>query len=151
MNEKVRQQAGILVAAALAADGLLHAYWTTGGLWPAKDRRTLSRLILDTDKPSLFEPIVVGPLACLLFVASLTTLARVGKLGRLGKFIPNPVLQIGILVIAAGLLIRGLQGIGITIRGDSGTSFYKLNVLVYTPVCLALSAAAVSAACSEHP
>ena len=62
MNERNEKYAGTLVAGALAADGLLHAYWATGRPWPAKDRGTLARIALDLDEPSLFRPTVVGPL-----------------------------------------------------------------------------------------
>lgn len=151
MNERNRARAGTLVAGALAADGLLHAYWATGGVWPAKDRETLARLVLNTDRPSSFRPAIVGPLAGLLFLASSTTLARVRRLGRLGRLIPYPLLQTGVLAVAAGLLLRGAQGVWIGFQGDAGTAFYKLNLAAYTPACLLLSAATVAAARSGRP
>lgn len=145
MNERNRARAGTLVAGALAADGLLHAHWATGGVWPA-NRETLGRLVLDTDRPSLFRPAIVGPLAGLLFLASSTTFARVHRLGRLGRLVPYSVLQVGTMAVATGLLLRGAQGVWIALRGETGTTFYKLNLAAYTPACLLLSAAAVAAA-----
>lgn len=151
MNELTKGRAGILVAGALAADGLLHAYWATGRLWPARDRGTLARLVLNIDEPAVFRPTIVGPLSGLLFAASLTTLARVGRLGGFGTFAPYPLLQVGVLVVATGLSLRGAQGIWIMLRGERGTPFYKLNLAAYTPACLLLSAAAVAASRSERP
>ena len=151
MNERNKKRAGTLVATALAADGLLHAYWATGRLWPAKDRGTLARLGLDLDDPSLFRPAVVGPLAGVLFLASLTTLARVRRLGAFGRRVPYPLLQAGVLAVATGLLLRGAQGVWIALRGESGGPFYRLNLAAYTPACLLLSAAAMPAARSERP
>lgn len=148
VNEQTRERAGMLVAAVLAADGVLHAYWTTGAIWPAHDARSLSHAVLNTDIP--FKPTVVGPLACLLLLGALTALARVHRLGRLGQRIPDRVLQFGILVIAAGLLLRGVAGIGMALRGDTSTTFYRLNVMLYTPACLVLCAAAVAASCAER-
>ena len=145
MNEQNRERAGTLVAGVLAADGLLHAYWATGGVWPAKDRETLARLVLNTDRPSAFRPAVVGPLAGLLFVAASATLMRVGRLGRLGRLIPYPPRQSMVLAVAAGLLLRGAQGVWIALRGDPSTAFYRINLVAYTPACLLLFAAAFAA------
>lgn len=148
VNERIKERAGMLVAAILMADGLLHVYWTTGAIWPAHDARSLSQAVLNTDIP--FKPIVVGPLACLLLLAALTALARVHRLGGLGRRIPDWLLQFGILIIAAGFLVRGVAGIGMALRGDAGTTFYRLNVVLYTPACLALFAAAVAASRAER-
>ena len=152
MNERTKVRAGTLVAGTLAADGLLHAYWATGRLWPARVPRSLARLVLNIDEPSLFRPIIVGPLSALLFAASLTTLARVSSLGRFGKLVPYPLLQAGVLAVATGLSLRGAQGIWIALRDERGTPFYKLNLAAYTPACLLLSAAAaIVASRSERP
>ena len=147
LDERRKERAGMLVAAVLAADGLLHAYWTTGAIWPAHDARSLSQAVLNTDIP--FKPTVVGPLACLLLLAALTALARVHRLGALGRRIPDRLLQFGILLIAAGLLIRGVAGIGMALRGDVSPLFYRLNVVLYTPACLALFVAAIAASRAE--
>ena len=109
-----------MVAAVLAADGLLHAYWTTGRIWPARDSRTLALAVLNIDIP--FSPLVVGPLACLLFLAALLVLARVHRLGRLWRLIPDSFLQLGILIVAAGLLLRGVAGMGWVLGLGAGCS-----------------------------
>jgi hypothetical protein len=80
----------------------------------------------------------------LLFLAALTALARVHRLSGLGRRIPDRLLQFGILIIAAGLLVRGVAGIGMALRGDAGTTFHRLNVVLYTPACLALFAASTT-------
>ena len=150
MKERTKQRAGTVVAAVLAADGLLHAYWTTGRIWPARDPRTLALAVLNSDIP--FSPLVVGPLACLLFLAALLVLARVHRLSRLGRLIPDSFLQLGILIVAAGLLLRGVAGMGwvLGLGADRRTLFYKLNLIAYTPACLVLFAATVAAARSER-
>lgn len=148
MNERTKQRAGTLVAAILAADGLLHAYWATGARWPAHDERSLSRAVLNADVP--FTPIVVGPLACLLLLGAAMALARVDRLGRFGRRIPDPVPRFGILVVVTGLLARAAAGIAWVLTADTETTFYRLNATVYTPACLVLFAAAVTAARSER-
>lgn len=151
MNQRDKERAEILAAGALAADGLLHAYWATGRTWPARDRGKLGRLVLNLDEPALFGPAVVGPLSGLLFLASLATLARVRRLGALGRVILYPVLQACVLAVATGLSLRGAQGVWIALRKESGTPFYRLNLASYTPACLLLSAAAVAASRSARP
>lgn len=148
MNERTKERAGMVVAAVLAADGALHAYWTTGAIWPAHDARSLSHAVLNADVP--FTPIVVGPLACLLLAGAVTALARVDRLGRFGRRIPDPALQCGILLIAAGALARGMAGVALALRGETGTTFSRLNVALYTPACLVLCAAAVAASRVER-
>ena len=150
MNERTKQRAGILVAAVLAADGLAHLYGATGNTWPAPDPETLSLAVLNVNVS--FGPQVTIPLACLLFSGALTVLVRVHRLGKPGRLIPDSLLQLGTLVVAAGLLLRGVAGIGwvLGLGADPSTPFYKLNLIVYTPVCLALFAAALVAARTER-
>ena len=141
--------AGLLIAAVLAADGLLHLYWATGHLWPARDPKTLSRAVLNVDIS--FATPGVFALACALLLGAFTVLARVHSLGMLGQLLPAPLLQLGILVIAAGLLLRGLAGIvwALGLVAAKSELFYQLNLLLYTPVCLLLFAAAVIVAFSS--
>jgi hypothetical protein len=150
MKERTKENAGKLVAAGLAADGLVHVYWATGNIWPAPDMKTLSLAVLNMNVS--FGLFIVGPLACLLFCGALLVLARVHRLGKLGRMIPDSVLQLVILIIAAGLLLRSLAGIVwvLGLGADTSTTFYWLNLLAYTPFCLVLFAAAVAAARSKR-
>ncbi len=49
------------------------------------------------------------------------------------------------LVLATGFLLRGLLGIvwALGLLPSTSELFYKLNLLVYTPACLVLFAAAI--------
>ncbi|EFH82544.1 DUF3995 domain-containing protein [Ktedonobacter racemifer] len=148
MDQYVKELAGILVAIVLVADGLLHAYWATGRLWPAQNKLSLAKAVLNINKTRSFRPAVLVPLACLLFCGALIMLARVHYLGMFGQLIPSPLLQLGVLSVAVGLLLRGLAGIVWALRLAASRSemFYKLNLIVYTPVCLVLFVAAAAAA-----
>jgi Protein of unknown function (DUF3995) len=148
MNDLLKELAGIIVAAFFIADGLLHVYWATGRIWPAPDRLSLVRIVLNSNKAQLFEPATLIPLACLLFTAALIVLARVHHLGAFGRQLPEWFLQAGILAVAAGFLLRALAGIAwaLGLIGAKSKLFYKLNLLFYTPICLALFAAAALAA-----
>ncbi|WP_214415206.1 DUF3995 domain-containing protein [Sphaerisporangium fuscum] len=145
MEHRTRVRAGMLVAAALAADAAVHLYWTTGALWPAREARALSLAVLNFEVP--FTPRVLLPLAALLTAASLTMAAGVGRLGRLGRAVPRPLLRLGTLAIAAGTLLRGVFGVAWALGNgtDTSTPFYWLNVFVYTPLCLALFTATMIA------
>ncbi len=150
MSEQVKEFAGILVAVVLALDGLLHAYWATGQIWPTSNKLALVQAVLNTSKMRAWRPAILVPLAGLLLGGALLVLARVHRLGTLGQLLPEPLLQAGILAIATGLLLRGVAGIGWVLARASAKSklFYKLNVVVYTPICLILFIAAVVAASS---
>jgi hypothetical protein len=148
MSENMKELAGVLIAVVLFLDGLLHIYWATGHIWPARNPKALSLAVLNIDIS--FATPGVFALACALLLGACVVLARVHALGGPGRLIPALLLQLGILAIAIGLLLRGLAGIVWILRPKISRSklFYKLNLLAYTPVCLLLFAAAVFAALS---
>lgn len=148
MSPSLKELAGILVASVLIADGVVHTYWATGQRWPARDTLSLAQAVLNINTTRSFRPAVLVPLACLLFCGALIVLARVHHLGMFGQLIPGPLLQVGLLVVALGLLLRGLAGIVWVLRLVASKSelFYTLNLIVYTPVCLVLFVAAVATA-----
>ncbi|MBT2505454.1 DUF3995 domain-containing protein [Streptomyces sp. ISL-98] len=135
------------VAAVLATDGLLHLFWATGSTWPASDTRSLSYAVLGAEVP--FTPPVVLPLAALLFTAAalVTARARLGRSHRYGR-----LLQLGTVAVACGTALRGLVGVawacGVEAGLDpgAGDTFYWLNLALYTPLCLAMAAAAIGLA-----
>ncbi len=150
MNEHVQELAGILLAGVLALDGLLHAYWATGQTWPARTKLSLVQAVLNSSNTRAFRPLILIPLVVLLVCGALLVLARVHYLGMPGQLIPDSLLQLGILGVATGLLVRGVAGIGWALGLAPARSklFYRLNLLVYTPICLALFIAAVAVASS---
>src|SRR5258708_30007551 len=135
MSEHVKELAGIVVAAVLAVDGFLHAFWATGQIWPAKDQLALIQAVLNSNKTRLLRPTVLAPLASLLVLGALTVLARVHRLGMLGQLIPGPLLQVGILAVATGLLLRGMAAIGSALSPAPSTTkaVSKLTITGYTP------------------
>ncbi len=148
MNEQIKVVSGILVAVVLVADGLMHAYWATGGLWPARDRLSLVQAILNTNNVRTFRPPILIFLVCLLFCGVLLVLAQVHLLGTFGQLLPASLLQLGTLAIAAGLLLRGLACIvwALGLATAKSKQFYQLNLLVYTPLCFVLFVATIAVA-----
>ncbi|MDL4819012.1 DUF3995 domain-containing protein [Actinomadura opuntiae] len=132
--------AALLTAAVLGLDALLHVYWMTGRTWPARDVTTLSRGLLNADVP--FTPRVLAPLVLILSVGAVAVLARADViLPGLPGWLPAA----GAAAVAAGLALRAGAGLvwalGVGARKDS--VFYKLNLALYTPVCLLLTAATI--------
>lgn len=137
------RRAALAVAGTLAADAVLHIYWATGLTWPARDNRSLALAVLDADVP--FTPDVVLPLAAVLLTAAGLVLARERR-GRAGRF--GLGLQVATLAVAAGLSVRAVAGVAwaFGLGVDTSTPFYWLNLLLYTPLCIALAVAAIMVA-----
>ncbi|MFI6580886.1 DUF3995 domain-containing protein [Embleya sp. NPDC050493] len=129
------KRAGTAVAALLTADALLHAFWATGSTWPAGSTEALSQGLLNADVP--FTPRVLLPLCALLGTGAVGVYAHSrGRGGRISALITAAV--------AAGLAIRSTAGLvwAVGIGSDPGSTFHRLNLAVYTPVCLAFGYAA---------
>jgi hypothetical protein len=151
VNEHVQALVGgIAIAGVLALDGLLHAYWATGQTWPTRNKLSLVQAVLNSSNTRAFRPAILLPLAALLVCGALMVLARIHGLGPLGQLAPAPLLQLGLLVLATGFLLRGLLGIVwvLGLLSSKSELFYKINLLVYTPVCLILFVATVVVASS---
>ncbi len=129
----------VVVAMGYLAIAGLHAYWALGGFWPGTDRETLHRTVVGgapgRNSPG---PIATWIVAALLVGAALTVLGAAGLL-------PSPVsrawLRSAALVGAGVLAVRGLAGFfdtrlrPATVGGD----FARLNVRLYSPLCLMLA------------
>ncbi|GAA4223615.1 hypothetical protein GCM10022254_01110 [Actinomadura meridiana] len=127
-----------MVAAVLVLDALLHVYWMTGRTWPARDVSTLSRGLLNADVP--FTPRVLAPLVLALAGAGATVLAQADViLSGLPGWLPLA----GTFVVAAGVGVRALAGVAwaLGMGAERGSTFYRLNLVLYTPLCLVLVAA----------
>ncbi|MBB5079476.1 DUF3995 domain-containing protein [Nonomuraea endophytica] len=112
------------VATILGVDALAHLYWLIA---PASDPRALSMAVLNMDVP--FTPRILLPLI-LLLTAAATAIVAVSR-GRGGW----PAKSV-VLALFAGLLVRGLLGLVWAFGLGTGTLFYWLNLVLYTPVCL---------------
>ena len=125
--------AAVVVASVLGLDALIHVYWSTGRVWPARDTRALSRAVLNADVP--FSPRVLIPLVIVLSLGCVAVLAR-ADLVHTG--LPTWLLATAAGVVAVGLVARCLAGIAWVagIGASRETPFYWLNLTAYTPICL---------------
>ena len=127
--------AGILY---LAIAGL-HAYWALGGAWPGRDPDSLHRMVVGGPSGQ-YSP---GPLATWMVAAILVGAAAtvLGGAGLIPTPIPGAWLRTTALVGAAVLILRGLEGfVDTRLRPSTvGGPFARLNVRLYSPLCLFLA------------
>ncbi|NUW31528.1 DUF3995 domain-containing protein [Nonomuraea sp. SMC257] len=126
---------GALTAAVLLTDAAAHLYWLTGRTWPAHDVRSLSLAVLNAEVP--FTPRVLVPLAVVLTTGAVAVLAcSRGRGGLPARLITGAV--------AAGTLVRAAAGLVwiLGIGADTATPFFWLNLVLYTPLCVGMAAAA---------
>lgn len=114
----------------------LHVYWGLGGAWPARDERGLVEMVVG-DTPDMKMP---GLFACLV-VTALLTLAALAPLSALGWF-ALPFARLMTWGAAAVLALRGIGGLFETRFRPQivGRPYARLNVRLYSPLCLALAA-----------
>lgn len=134
------RRAGTAVAALLAGDALVHAFWTTGATWPADSAKGLSHAVLNADVP--FTPRVLLPLCALLTTAAACVYAHSHRVG--GRRI-RAAARLGTAAVAGGLSLRAAVGaVWITGVGvDMEAPFYWLNLVLYTPMCVGFGYAAM--------
>lgn len=127
-------------AAALSLAGLagLHAYWARGGLWPGHDPASLGETVVGPGAelpPSPAVWAVAGLLgASAAAVATTTTFREPPGLARMMTRVTGGV-----------LLARGVGGLPLSLIHGLDTRFGRLNAVLYSPLCIALSRGAVLA------
>ena len=128
----------IVVLAALAA---LHFYWGIGGRWPGHDDRSLVEFVVgrtrDMKAPNFW--------ACLFVAGALLAAALLVALhaGAVDSPLPEwlrPLAQIGFWTAFTVFAARGIAGfIPAIFRYADGTPFARLNLIFYSPLCLAIA------------
>ena len=139
--DRVGTLAGTGAAITLGAIGALHAAWALGSTFPSADAQSLARTVVGSETfPSAAASATV---AALLGAATFIAAARSFPRTRLGRRIPGLITRPGIVVIAAVLVLRGAGGLLSSAIGvpTTSSSFRTLNLVAYSPLCLALAAA----------
>jgi hypothetical protein len=131
----LRVTAEASAAGVLLAIGGLHVAWALGSSWPAPDQASLGELVAGRTDSSL-----PGPAACLA-VAGLVA----------GRPHRRPGLQrAGAAGVAAVLAVRASAGLAgrtdLLVPGSVSPRFRRLDRRCFSPLCLALAAAAASSA-----
>jgi len=134
---------GITLAGILALVGILHLYWAVGGKWGKEAAVPTQR-----GKPVLRT----GPLSCLA-VATLLLLGAALCLGRLQLVTWGPTWglngltsKIGVGVLAfvfLGRAVGDFRYVGF-FKKVRGTAFSHWDTVLFSPLCLGLSALAIT-------
>lgn len=111
-----------------------HAYWGTGGIWPAKSVADLARTVIG-DGRTRMPP----PWSCFAVAAALAVVAALPWV--ILAWPRSDVVLVVIIVVSAVFFIRGSAGYSPRWRGRfSAEPFAKLDVQLYSPLCMALAA-----------
>jgi Protein of unknown function (DUF3995) len=135
------QRVGTATAATLAAIGGLHFAWGLGSSFPAPSRRSLARAVIGAN--SVPSATSCASVAGLLGAAATLVYARANPDSPIGRKVPPPLPRLGVLAAATVLGIRGAVGlIGGALGFPRTTDIFRvLNLVVYSPLCIALAAA----------
>lgn len=143
-----QRRAGDAVAVTLAGIGALHAAWGAGiTKWPGTDARSLAEKVVggSTFPSSAACYVVAGLLAtgsALCVLRNRTTDPNLFALSHLGTSTVGSVL---LLRGVGGLLASGLG------LGSQTAAFRQSNLLLYSPLCIVLGAAAIWSAKRQPP
>jgi len=121
--------------ALLAVSGV-HGYWAAGGRWPGHDDASLAELVVGTGTGWPGAPATWAVAGLLGVAAGLVAAAGTGRGG--------PLAVRGARGVSAAMLLRGAAGLALSGRGDG--RFARLDVALYSPLCLAIGAASARAA-----
>ena len=141
----MRTCAALAAAVIFAAMAVLHAYWAVGGLWPGRDNESLAQIVVGS-APGTRAP---GPGPCWLVAACLaaTAFTVLGTSGLLPIPVPPAWLRWAAWAGAIALSLRGLAGFAVALMQPTRTSpFARLDVILYSPLCLLLSFLTIVAA-----
>lgn len=135
----IRRRTGTAATATITGLAALHAYWALGGHWPGDDARSLGETVVG---PGAELPPAVAVWAV---VGLLTTSAAAMASTAAGRDSRIPARAI---TWATGitLLGRGAIGLPVSLTRGRDTRFGRLDATLYSPLCLALGAAAVQVA-----
>lgn len=141
----------LAAAVVLSAIALLHVAWALGVRWPGTDRESLARTVVGGPPGMRMQ----GPVACLA-VAVLLGLAAFLVLAAAGVVpapLPPTLVRIGAWGATAVLGVRGAGGFFDTRLRPAirGSRYARLNVVLYSPLCLALAALMLLASFSATP
>ncbi|MFD1146148.1 DUF3995 domain-containing protein [Saccharothrix hoggarensis] len=124
----------LLTAIVLVLVGVLHVVWIFTP-WPTRSREEFARLVVDVPPEKLPSPALTSAVAVLLGVAAYLVVGRAGLVPVPG---PSWVAVVGTVGVAAVLALRGVSGLAISSRRSTG--FARLDLRIYSPLCVALAA-----------
>ena len=132
-----------VAAALLAATALVHGFWAFGGVWPARDGRTLAKTVVGPKQQAMPGAAACLAIAALLAAAVVIVLARSDVIELPG---PSWIVNLGTWVIVAVLALRGIGGLVTSLLAGRSETYHRLDVAIYSPLCLLIAALCLPAA-----
>lgn len=122
---------GVAVPVALAGIAAVHAGWALGWRWPGGTDEAFAERVMGSGElpPEWASWAVAGLLAC---AAGMVRATAGGS--------DSTVLRAGAWTVAGVLLARGAFGMGASAASGLDSIYARLDVAVYSPLCLALGA-----------
>lgn len=140
MNEVERLTKPVAVASAAALGGVaaLHGVWAFSP-WPLDSRARYAEVIVGVPEAKLPSATATLGVGALLSAASSLVLMRAGVVPRAG---PEWLPRHGVRALSTALLLRGAAGLAVSSTGwgDAPEAFRRLDLRLYSPLCLALAA-----------
>ncbi|MFD0206970.1 MULTISPECIES: DUF3995 domain-containing protein [Saccharothrix] len=123
----------LLTAGVLVLVGALHVVWIFSP-WPLGSREEFARRVVDVPPERLPSP---GPTLAVALALGLAAYLVVGRAELVGVPGPSWVSVVGTVGVAVVLLLRG--GSGLVMSSRRSTEYSRLDLRVYSPLCLALA------------
>ncbi|MDY7103098.1 MAG: DUF3995 domain-containing protein [Actinomycetota bacterium] len=140
-----RRIAGLASAAGLGTAAAIHAAWAVGSTWPRADADALADLVVGR-RPF---PSAAATWAVAALLAGATGVVGVAATsGRHARNRATTTARHASAVVAAVLALRGAGGLAVAGRAARLTTdeFARMDLRVYSPLCLGLAAGAAVAA-----
>jgi len=142
LGNRLFRPSATLVPAVLAAIAAIHAAWALGWRWPGYDDESLAERVMGAGAQLPPEPAVWAVAALLGIAAAVVAAVGAGRNER--------VLRAATWSVAGVLVVRGALSIPIDLITGLDNEFARLDLAVYSPLCLALGfGAATVARCSR--
>ena len=142
-SDRPARVAGVAVPAVLTGLGVLHGVWAAGSPWPAGSREALSDAVFSQDE-RMPPAWATWPVAGVL-VASAAIVRGAAR----------PAAPAGLRGLTLGLAgvfaVRSVVYLPGDLAGGVETTYERLDLTVYAPLCLAIAAGAAAVARRHGP
>ena len=130
------------LAAVLAAISLLHFAWAAGIYWPGKDPVSLADKVLGARPGAGMPPTWLTALVAIAILGGALTVLMFSVEAWDGPW--RPAVAVAYIAMTCVFLARCVAGyVPALWRRTRATSFYRLNRLYYSPLCLLIAAGLV--------
>lgn len=138
-SDALARACGVAVPSALLAVAALHAAWACGWYWPASSERELAEYVLSRAERERLDGL---PPASLTWLVALGLACAAGVVRALAAGSRSRALRSAGWGVAGIFLVRGLVYLPLDVIGGLGDRYDRLDLTVYSPLCLVLAAGA---------